>query len=980
MSNYPATGHSPQYRTPAPPRRGGGCWLTAFVTFMIVMVLVIVGLFLPPFNIYDRLFGEQFDMLNAENNGVLLNGLTLAVAPENPGDGFGVRLESIPLREFEVADSSINPVVPALRSVVPYYLALQSPVYTINTTGEHPASVTLRLDIPRNVPNADLLDVYGYRTASGEWQHVPSRVVNNQLEAITSDIPDYVGVFQTAPLPPTVLVSYDVTQLITEEVAKTATIVAPAGLQPTLEGTVTGSLAPGFDANAGYLLMPVIRDFADPRALDTETIEAIISNTSLRQTHIDQIILLAVSGGYDGVFIDYRGLSQEQRDNFSAFIRDLSDGLQGAGLQLGVVVPAAQNVQGIWETGAYDWRVIGMEADYVQINLGIDPETYAPGENQLVEAMLRYAVREINRYKIVMGLTAQSVREIAGGFTRISYDDALAGLGDVNVEADEVSDIGSIEPGSEVRASLDGMEAVAGVDTIINAPFIDYLNEDGSTNVRMWLTTGDALRYRMEWTIPFALAGVAMEDLLASEPSQDVLNAITQYKAQIPGAPAPTDLALRWRIEGTTGLIDEVTTGISEDLVVTLTAPDGNYAINVAVVGVGEDIESPRSGAAVALFRPTQTPTPLPTPTPTPIPSETPTPRPVVPTAAAQPAPDTESAAVADASAPTGGGQPAAAPGAGSITLTGFEYGGHVTSAGSGRAIDAMRRAGMTWMKVQIRFYRGSDAGFQDAVNAINAAQGNGFKILIGTVGNPNDLREGGTAYVDDYASWLGRIAAAGADAIEVWNEPNIDREWPRGQISGEAYADMLRRAHGQIKANNPGTIVISGAPAPTGAEAAYPDQVMNDDRWLGQLVAAGGLNYMDCVGVHYNEGITPPSATSGDARDNYYTRYFTTMVNTYWNVTGGTKPLCFTELGYLTSQGHGPLPSYFSWAQNVTLQQQAAWLAEAASLASQSGRVRILIVWNVDFTVYGADPQAGYAMVRPDGSCPACDTLAAAR
>jgi Fe-S cluster biogenesis protein NfuA len=34
------------------------------------------------------------------------------------------------------------------------------------------------------------------------------------------------------------------------------------------------------------------------------------------------------------------------------------------------------------------------------------------------------------------------------------------------------------------------------------------------------------------------------------------------------------------------------------------------------------------------------------------------------------------------------------------------------------------------------------------------------------------------------------------------------------------------------------------------------------------------------------------------------------------------------------------------------------------------------MIVFNVDFTLYGADPQAGYAIVRPGGSCPACSAL----
>ena len=211
-----------------------------------------------------------------------------------------------------------------------------------------------------------------------------------------------------------------------------------------------------------------------------------------------------------------------------------------------------------------------------------------------------------------------------------------------------------------------------------------------------------------------------------------------------------------------------------------------------------------------------------------------------------------------------------------------------------------------------------------------------------------------------------------------MWNEPNLDREWPRGQISGAAYARMLAQAWQKIKATNAGTLVISAAPAPTGV-SDRPDQVMPDNRWLREMVAGGGLNHLDCVGAHYNEGIVPPSQTSGDPRgDNYYTRYFYGMLNGYISIT--RRPICFTELGYLTADGYPALSDYFSWADNVTVQQQAAWLAEAAALASRSGQVRLFIVWNVDFTHYGADPQAGYAIVRPDGSCPACEALARAR
>jgi hypothetical protein len=150
-------------------------------------------------------------------------------------------------------------------------------------------------------------------------------------------------------------------------------------------------------------------------------------------------------------------------------------------------------------------------------------------------------------------------------------------------------------------------------------------------------------------------------------------------------------------------------------------------------------------------------------------------------------------------------------------------------------------------------------------------------------------------------------------------------------------------------------------------------------------MVSAGALNYADCVGIHYNEGILSPTRTSGDPRGNssHYTRYYQSMVNTYLDATGGLKPLCFTELGYLTDEGFdqtlGAVAPSFSWASNTTVAQQAQWLAEAAALARDSdGQILLLVVFNVDFVEYGADPQAGYAIVRPDGTCPACETLAA--
>jgi hypothetical protein len=103
--------------------------------------------------------------------------------------------------------------------------------------------------------------------------------------------------------------------------------------------------------------------------------------------------------------------------------------------------------------------------------------------------------------------------------------------------------------------------------------------------------------------------------------------------------------------------------------------------------------------------------------------------------------------------------------------------------------------------------------------------------------------------------------------------------------------------------------------------------------------------------------------------------------MNLYYNAFGGARKVCFTEFGYLTSEGYAPLASAapaFAWASDVTLAQQAQWLAEAAAMSINSGKVRLMIIWNVDFTNYDSDPMAGYAILRPGDSCPACDSLGA--
>lgn len=305
--------------------------------------------------------------------------------------------------------------------------------------------------------------------------------------------------------------------------------------------------------------------------------------------------------------------------------------------------------------------------------------------------------------------------------------------------------------------------------------------------------------------------------------------------------------------------------------------------------------------------------------------------------------------------------------------VRGFSYGGHVRGLGS-ETVNWMRVAGMSWVKKQWRWEPGQDPG--NAAGMIEEAHAHGFRILLGIVGDGAKVNDGG--YFEAYASFVGGVAALGADGIEVWNEPNIDREWAYGSIDPGRYTELLRQSYYAIKGANANTLVVSGAPAPTGYFGGCSGIGCDDNLYLAGMAAAGAANYMDCVGVHYNEGILPPTSTSGDPRGNstHYTRYYGSMVDVYSRAFGGSRQLCFTELGYLTPEGYGPLPAGFDWASNVTVGQHAAWLDQVVSMAANSGRIRLLIIWNVDFTDYGADPMGGYAMIRPGGDCPACHAL----
>jgi hypothetical protein len=298
-----------------------------------------------------------------------------------------------------------------------------------------------------------------------------------------------------------------------------------------------------------------------------------------------------------------------------------------------------------------------------------------------------------------------------------------------------------------------------------------------------------------------------------------------------------------------------------------------------------------------------------------------------------------------------------------------------------------MRNMGMTWVAYTLGYAPDDFEGQLAYVQPLIAeAHQNGFRILLNVSGAPDTL-----AYETDfraYAEFVGQVAALGADAIQVWDAPNLSINWQAGGIDPARYVDLLRLSHEAIKAANPDTMVISAAPAPTSAQETFgSDQVWDDNFYYTGMAIAGALQYADCIGVAYYEGALPPTETTGDKRDNIATRYFVPMLQraaASFRESGAPFSLCVTEFGYFSPEGLDSTPEGFAWASGTTAAQQAEWLASGIQTAAQlsSIRVEMIMVYRMNALHDPSDApvEDGYAIIRPDGSCLACEAIAALR
>ena len=194
----------------------------------------------------------------------------------------------------------------------------------------------------------------------------------------------------------------------------------------------------------------------------------------------------------------------------------------------------------------------------------------------------------------------------------------------------------------------------------------------------------------------------------------------------------------------------------------------------------------------------------------------------------------------------------------------------------------------------------------------------------------PLDLTRWGSFCHDLAAHYSGKIAG-----YQIWNEPNLAREWFGRSPNAREYVTLLQTCYTQIKQADPSAIVISAGLAPTGTTSPT---VTRDDVFLQQMYDAGLAHVSDVLGLNAPGYKSPPTTDPGDpSLDGQRWQSFRHVedMRAIQVANGdGAKQIAILEMGWTLDTIH---PDY-SWFA-VTDIQQAHYLVGAYQYAAANWR-----------------------------------------
>ena len=206
---------------------------------------------------------------------------------------------------------------------------------------------------------------------------------------------------------------------------------------------------------------------------------------------------------------------------------------------------------------------------------------------------------------------------------------------------------------------------------------------------------------------------------------------------------------------------------------------------------------------------------------------------------------------------------------------------------------------------------------------------------------------------------YKGRIAA-----YQIWNEPNLSREWGGKQPNPAEYVELLAACSRSIRANDPDAPLISAGLAPTGTN---DDSSWPDDIYFDHMYRHGFQEHIDVVGVHA-PGYAPPEIGPDDeaALQRFFTfRRIEDLRKIMLKHGDEARQMAILEFGY-TTETINPDYRWFS----VTEAEQADMLLRAYEYAIANWRPWIglmILIYLPDPVWQPSNEEYWWSIVAPD-------------
>ncbi len=248
--------------------------------------------------------------------------------------------------------------------------------------------------------------------------------------------------------------------------------------------------------SAGVLVMPSITNGFDP-----DRTGYVFNNAQRRAQFVQRILDEVDEYDLDGIDIDFEAMPDSQREEFTAFIRELASGLHSRGKFLAVAIHARTSENdGAPGAGAQDWYAIGQACDRFRIMTydyhwrGGGPGPVAP--IYWVEQVVEYAKTVVEPSKIIVGVPFY-------GYDWVGND----GAGVTWAEIQELKEI--YEPKVNLLES-DASGEVA-------ESWFTYRARDGQHTV--WFASVRSLEAKLDLVADYDLGGIAIWRLGGEDPA-----------------------------------------------------------------------------------------------------------------------------------------------------------------------------------------------------------------------------------------------------------------------------------------------------------------------------------------------------------------------------------------------------------------------------------------------------------------------------